>query len=141
MTSLYHFGNARSDEQRAEMQRLENNEICMFCPEHLADNPAHQTLLRTEHWTVTPNRFPYQGTVLHLLLVPDAHVTDLMDLSDVARHEFWSVLRWVREHYELRYYGLGIRNGDPKHIGGTIRHLHMHVVVGRGEPVRMKFSS
>jgi ATP adenylyltransferase len=92
---------------------------------------------------VTGNRFPYRGTGTHLLLVPDEHVSDLVDLTPEAQRDFWAALAWVREHHGLAYYGLGVRNGDPRFTGGTIRHLHVHVVVGdpEAEPVRMKLSS
>ena len=65
--SLYCFENVRTPEQRAEMARLDAAGICLFCPEHLASHPQQRILLSTEHWSVTPNEFPYQGTSLHLL--------------------------------------------------------------------------
>lgn len=140
--SLYYLGNARTDEQRAEMVRLEAAGECLFCPEHLPASPDHPVLIRTGHWTVTGNRYPYQGTEIHLMLIPDEHVTDLVDLSAEAQSDFWTALARVRERYALTYYGLGARNGDPRFTGGTIRHLHVHVIVGDPElgPVRMKLS-
>src|SRR2546423_658195 len=143
---LYYLNNYRTEEQRAEMLRLEAAGICLFCPEHLGQDPNHIPVLRSGHWTVTPNRYPYKGTRRHLMLIPDEHVTDLVDLSPTAQQDFWSVLGWLRDEYKMTYYGLGARNGDARFTGGTIRHLHVHVVVGdvddpRHEPVRMKLSS
>jgi diadenosine tetraphosphate (Ap4A) HIT family hydrolase len=158
--SLYYFGNCRTEEQRAEMERLDAAGICLFCPEVLRAHEKQQVLWETAHWMVTPNEFPYAGTRLHLLLIPKEHVTDLLDLSPAARADFWEVLGAVRERYGLSNYGLGSRNGDSRYTGGTIRHLHVHVLVGTGDedtreqaeadegaapaaftPVRMKFSS
>jgi ATP adenylyltransferase len=144
--ALYYLGNYRTEDQRAEMVRLEAAGICLFCPGHLAEDPEHPLLLRTAHWTVTRNRYPYRGTREHLLLVPDEHVTDLADLSSEAQQDFWTVLGWVRDHHTTGHYGIGIRNGDCRFTGGTIRHVHVHVLVGDvedpdHEPVRMKFSS
>jgi diadenosine tetraphosphate (Ap4A) HIT family hydrolase len=143
---LYHLDNARTAEQLADMRRLAAAGICVFCPEHLAADPDQRLLYRSAHWTVTPNEFPYGGTRLHLLLVPDEHVGDLVDLSPAAQADFWAALAWVRTHHGLRHYGLGARNGDPRYTGGTIEHLHVHLIVGdvadpehRG--VRMKLSS
>ena len=143
---LYHLGNYRNAEQHAEMVRLEQAGICLFCPRHLGEDPAHRSVARTAHWTATPNRYPYRGTRHHLLLIPDEHVTDLADLSAEAREDFWAILRLVRDRYAITHYGLGVRNGDLRFTGGTIEHLHVHVVVGDvddpdHEPVRMKFSS
>jgi diadenosine tetraphosphate (Ap4A) HIT family hydrolase len=144
--SLYYFGNHRSAEQLAEMVRLEADGTCLFCPEHLAEDAEHKSVLETAHWTVTPNRYPYKGTRLHLLLIPHEHVTDMVDLSAEAREDFWLALGRVRDHYAFTYYGLGVRNGDCRFTGGTVHHLHVHLVVGdvddpNHEPVRMKLSS
>jgi len=138
--SLYYLGNARTDEQLAEMRRLEADGICLFCPGRLKSEVLH----RTQEWTVTPNDFPYRGTRLHLLLVPDEHVTDLVDLSAEAQRDFWSVLAWVRDHHGLTYYGLAARNGRCEFTGGTIRHVHVHVVQSdpdAEQPVRVKLGS
>jgi ATP adenylyltransferase len=144
--SFYYLGNARTDEQRADMLALEASGACVFCPEQLAADENQPILHRTPLWTVTPNEFPYPGTKLHLLLVPDEHVTDLLDLSPAAQADFWAVLGWVRDRYGLAYYGLGARNGDPRFSGGTIYHVHVHVIVGDvddpdHQPVRLKLSS
>ena len=144
--TLYYLGNFRTEEQRAEMQRLEAAGICIFCPGQLPESPEQPVVLRTAHWTVRPNRYPYKGTQEHLLLIPNEHVTDLVELSPEAQQDFWQALAQVREKYALTYYGLGARNGDFRFTGGTIEHLHIHIVVGDvdnpdHEPVRIKLSS
>jgi ATP adenylyltransferase len=141
--SLYCLGNSRSEEQSAYMRRLEADGVCLFCPEQLDADPDQVVLHRTEHWTVTPNRFPYADTDLHLMLVPQEHVIDLLDLGPPAQQDFWAALRWVRDTHGLAYYGLGARNGDCRYTGGTIAHVHVHVIVGdpAAGPVRFKVSS
>lgn len=144
--SLYYLGNSRTDAQRRDMLDLESRGVCLFCPEHLAADPEQRIVLTTEHWVATPNEFPYAGTRLHLLLVPKAHVVDLLDLDDAARADFWTALEAVRRDHGLFYYGLGARNGDCRFTGGTIAHVHVHVVVGdvddpHHQPVRFKLSS
>jgi ATP adenylyltransferase len=52
----------------------------------------------------------------------------------------------VREHHGLTHYGLGGRNGDCRYTGGTIYHVHVHVIVGdvtnpEHQPVRLRLSS
>jgi dihydrofolate reductase/diadenosine tetraphosphate (Ap4A) HIT family hydrolase len=124
--SYYYLENSRGEAQSDDMRRLEAEGRCLFCPGQEALAEIH----RTPQWTIGPNRFPYRGAKLHLLLVPDEHVTDMADLSAAAQADFWSALAWVREHYSLTYYGIAVRNGDPRFTGGTIRHLHVHLVVG-----------
>jgi diadenosine tetraphosphate (Ap4A) HIT family hydrolase len=143
--SYYCFENYRTAEQLADMRELEAAGICLFCPDGLRRHQRQQVLFATGHWTVTPNEFPYPGTALHLLLVPTEHAADLLDLSPEAREDFWTALAMVRDRHGLGHYGLGVRNGDCRFTGATIRHVHAHLLVGEtaGDPppVRMRFSS
>jgi ATP adenylyltransferase len=142
--SLYYPPNYRTREQLAQMHELEAAGVCIFCPEHL---PEYRPLLhRTENWTVVPNKYPYRGTRLHFLLIPDEHVDDLVDLSARSHADFWTAMRWVRDEHGLGYYGLAARNGDCAFTGGTIRHVHLHVLQGDVDDpehvaVRVKLSS
>ncbi|MGI8667907.1 MAG: HIT family protein [Jatrophihabitans sp.] len=142
--TLYHFEHARSEQQLQDMQQLQEAGICIFCPQHLRQEAGQRVLWESEHWILTPNKFPYSSARLHLLLVPHAHVTDVLDLPPAAQQDFWSALGHVRTYYELAYYGIGIRNGDPAHTGGTIAHVHVHVLVAdpaADRSLRMRFSS
>lgn len=143
---LYCTENHRTEEQLAEMRRLEAAGICLFCPAALREHARQRVTFETAHWAVTPNAFPYTGTSLHLLVVPHQHVNDMLDLDADALADFWAVLRQVRERYGLDHYGLGVRNGNCSFTGATIAHVHAHVLVGDAAgtpevPVRMRFSS
>jgi ATP adenylyltransferase len=143
---LYCADNYRTEEQLAEMRRLEAAGICLFCPQSLREHARQRVVIETRHWAVTPNAYPYAGTRLHLLVVPVHHVNDLLDLNDEALADFWTAMRQVRERYELDHYGLGVRNGNCSFTGATIAHVHAHVLVGDAEaepevPVRMRLSS
>ena len=144
--SLYCTDNHRTDEQLQEMRRLEAAGICLFCPATLREHARQQVIFETRHWAVTPNEFPYPGTRLHLLVVPHQHAGDMLDLDNEALGDFWTALRQVRERFGLDHYGLGVRNGNCSFTGGTIAHVHAHVLVGDPSldpevPVRMRFSS
>lgn len=143
---LYYTRNHRAAEQLDEMRRLERERICLFCPPYLEREPEQRVVHRTSWWSVTPNRYPYSGTRIHLLLVPAPHVADMLDLPREALEEFWPVLSWVRDNYSLEYYGIGARCGPCEFTGGTIQHVHVHVIVGdvtnpAHQPVRLKLSS
>jgi ATP adenylyltransferase len=145
MTGLYQLGNFRHPEQLADMQALDRDGTCIFCPEHLTADPSHPVLHESRHWLVTNNKYPYANTRLHLLLVPRAHVEDLLDLEPAARDEYWTVLEWIKKSYGLTFYSIGSRNGDSRYTGSSIAHVHVHVVVGdvddpAHEAVRFKMS-
>lgn len=142
--SLYYPGNYRTSAQLDEMRRLEADGVCIFCPEHMAT--GRRVLHRIPLWTIRPNEFPYAGTRLHLLMVPDEHVTDLLDLSPAAQAGLWEALRWIRDRYNLTFYSLAARNGDCEFTGATVRHVHVHLLQGDVEdpnhqPVRTRLSS
>ncbi|MGI5155423.1 HIT family protein [Microbispora sp. CA-102843] len=141
--AFYCPANSRDAGQRAEMDRLERVGVCLFCQEHL---PPERVLWRTAWWSVTENAYPYTGARLHFLLIPTVHAAELLDLPGAARDDLWTVLQWVRDSYELDFYGLGLRSGNCAYTGGTIEHLHLHVLVGdvgdpQHEPVQLKLSS
>jgi ATP adenylyltransferase len=144
--TLYYLGNGRTPDQIDTMRRLEAAGICIFCPAQVDDPAQPQLVLAAEHWVVRRNSYPYAGTQLHLLVMPRQHVTDILDLPDEVLAEFWEVGRAIRKRYQLDYYGLGIRCGDCVYTGGTIAHVHVHLVVGdvddpEHSPVRLKLSS
>jgi ATP adenylyltransferase len=147
-TSLYCFDNYRNARQLDDMRALEADGVCIFCPDGLALHRKDRILWRTAQWNIMRNEFPYAGSKLHVLLAPASHVEDVLDLDDAARADFWVALSGVRSRYGLSYYGLGIRNGDCRFTGATIRHVHAHVLVGSehlqtgaDEPIRMRFSA
>lgn len=144
--SLYYLPNARYEDQAEQMRRLEASGVCIFCPPHV-DDPSDEGVVRaSEHWVIRHNAFPYKGSRLHLLAVPLRHVTDLLDLPDDELAGFWDAVRWARAKYGLTYYGLGARCGDFSRTGGTIAHVHVHLLVGDSDnpdhtPVRLRLSS
>jgi diadenosine tetraphosphate (Ap4A) HIT family hydrolase len=140
--SFYCVGNARYADQAERMRELEAAGVCLFCPGN--DDP--DVVLQERDWVVRRNAYPYRNTRLHLLVVPRRHVADLLDLTDAELAGFWSVGRILRERYDLAFYGLGARCGDCRYTGGTIAHVHVHLVVGDVDdpehaPVRLKLSS
>ena len=145
---LYYLGNSRSPEQTADMVELEAEAVCIFCPPHIQKRKT--VVYESDQWVVTTNDFPYRHgkdgppASLHLLISPKQHVEDLLELPAGVQDSLWDVLLWIRASYKLTHYGLGSRNGDVRFTGATIRHVHLHVVVGdpeAAEPIRLKLTS
>lgn len=120
---LYCLDNARSAAQHDRMAALDEAGICLLCPD--GTPPLHNTA----HWQVRANDFPYSDSHRHLLLAPHAHVTSPLDLDEEQRADMWTALDWARTEYDFRDYELRARCGDPARTGGTVAHLHMHVIV------------
>lgn len=142
----YNFDSARTSKQIAKMRHLKDSNICAFCPKYFTqfhDNPIEY---ETKHWIVSKNDYPYKDTKLHLLLVAKKHVRSVAGLSRVAQVDFLEVITYLEKKFNLTSYAIGMRNGDIRFNGGSVEHLHAHLVVGdvdsaNHEPIRFKMSS
>jgi ATP adenylyltransferase len=144
--SLYHLPAARTDSQRNYMRELEQDQICVFCPEHFIAYHSAPIEMEFEYWYVTRNDFPYRGAALHLLIVSRQHVTELSELPDEAGSELLKVIREIKKVHICSSEAIVIRSGDMRFNGGSVAHLHIHFVVGDvdnpdHEPIRFKVSS
>lgn len=145
MSNLYHLPAARSEEQKQNMIDLESRGVCIFCPEHIAED-TEPVEIETSHWMVKKNKFPYKSTRVHMLVIPKQHVHTMTELDEAAQIDFYNALKQCEERYSMTSYGLVARSGDMAHNAGSIAHLHIHLVVGDTEnpdhePVRVKISS
>ena len=141
----YNHKAARSDAQLKKMQELSEEGICAFCPENI-DRAEGKVLFFTDHWMVKENGFPYEHTKLHLLLVPKVHAATVSALPKDSQAEFLSVVAQCEKLYKLDSYALGMRSGDMRRNGGSVEHIHAHLIVGdtddpKHEPVRFKMSN
>jgi ATP adenylyltransferase len=137
---LYHLDAARSDEQRAFMERLEADGICIFCPDH----QRMPVEFSGDHWYVARNDYPYAGTVAHYLIVPHRHVTSFDELPDAAGAELWAIKRRLKEQLDPLAVATVERSGDMRFNGGSVAHLHTHFVALDAEPeatVRFRVSA
>lgn len=142
----YNLRTSRSAKQTGQMSDLAARGICAFCPEHIHTEQREPIELQTHHWTVKKNDYPYEQTKLHLLLIPKEHVATLSELTHDALLDLPETIVKVEKQWKLKHYAVGIRSGDMHHTGGSVEHLHAHIVVGDTdapdhEPVRFKMSS
>ncbi len=144
--SHYHHTAARSEEQLRKMRDLEARGVCMFCPEHIHREAKGTVEFESDNWIVKKNDFPYANSKLHLLIIPKFHVSLIERLPKAAREELLDVITKCSKRHKLKSYAIAMRVGDMRYNGGSIEHLHAHLVVGdvddpAHEPVRFKMSS
>ncbi len=142
----YNLQAGRTPEQLEQMKRLQESGICAFCPEYLATEHREPIEIRTNYWVVTKNDYPYKRTKLHLLLIPLKHVKTLSELNSEALHDLTDTIVMIEKKWGLKSYAVISRSGDMRYNGGSVEHLHTHIVVGDvddpdPEPVRFKVSS
>lgn len=133
MSEMKH-DNARDPIQIERMKDLRARGLCFFCDKNYLAVGATPLLHESQWWYVKKNDFPYAGTNEHLLIVSKAHVTILTGLSQAAWVDLQVMLRWVESSYKLPGFGLFVRQGNLHYTGGTIDHLHIHVISGGPKP-------
>ncbi len=106
----------------------------MFCPEHVGERHGQPVELWGEHWYVTRNEYPYQGTLAHYLIVARRHVTGFEELPDEAGAELWAIKRTLRERLEPVSIATVERSGNMLFNGGSVAHLHIHLVALEPSP-------
>lgn len=124
---------ARFDGQARVLEEIAREGICPFCPENL---PRYfsKVLWRGQFWVVVENNWPYVGSKLHLLLILVRHLTRLAGLSRTEWEELLYFLQIIEEEERLESGALGLRFGDPNLNGGTVNHLHLHLIVADPKP-------
>ncbi len=130
--ALYHLEAARSDDQRAYMEDLEERGICVFCPE----SRRAEVDFETDNFYVTHNAWPYKGTREHWLIVPKAHVRAFDELPDESGAELWAIKRRLKERAAAAATATVERSGDMRYNGGSVAHLHIHFVVLEPSPAK-----
>jgi len=141
---LYNFEAAREPAQLERMRRLEAEGICIFCPEHV-DAFQREPIEHTgEHWYVTRNDYPYEGADAHYLIVARRHVTSFQELPDEAGAELWAIRRMLAQRLGAVAFATVERSGDMRFNGGSVAHLHVHLVALSPDPpatVRFRVSA
>ena len=144
MSRLYNLDAARSAEQRGYMEELEAADVCVFCPEHVAEHHREPVEHSGRHWYVTKNDYPYEGAAAHYLVVSNAHVTSFDELPDDAGAELWAIKRMLKAQLEPVALATVERSGDMLYNGGSVAHLHVHLVALEQRPtatVRFRVST
>lgn len=123
--------NARHEEQRRVMEGIIERGECPFDEENLAKTHSQPILRRGEHWTVTPNQWPYAFTRLHLLAISRYHAESLSDLQEGSLDELQNHFQWAEAEYQVAAGGLivAMRFGDVQQTGATVNHIHAHLIV------------
>lgn len=125
--------NARTEDYRKVLKKIEKGDHCPFCKENFLQHHKKPILFTTEHWVVTENSWPYTGAEKHYLLITARHIITLTDLTN---SEWQNLLKCIKRLEDISGFKRGtliIRYGDPEYSGGTVDHLHPHLVVAKSK--------
>lgn len=118
-------------ENRAGYKELLQKElaahICPLCPDGL--KMGKNDIIRSQDgWNLILNEFAYEHTRIHLLIIPEAHVTTLDQLSVLDWKAVQQLTAWAIEHFQIKGGALTIRFGDAHYSGASVHHLHFHLI-------------
>lgn len=105
-------------------QKTTDKTVCVFC-DVKKDEPRF--IEATSHFLVIRNAFPYslwdnQGVSDHLMITPKMHTSNLGDISDAEKIEFFNLL----EKYEAKGYNFFARSPHSKMK--SVPHQHTHLI-------------
>jgi dihydrofolate reductase len=126
--SFVNLDNARLDEQRDIMKMIQEEGFCPFCPENISRTQLKPIIKEGKYWHLRENRWPYQNTRVHLLAIHNKHIEKLSEISPEAAKELFELAKWIESKYQIEGGGIGIRFGDIRQNGGTVLHLHAHIM-------------
>lgn len=130
------MGNARFEKQRERMRKILESGECPFCPSKLSLWHKMPILKETVYWMLTENEWPYPFTKLHLLLISKSHQENLRDMLPAQFLELRELLVSCEKIYGITSGVFACRFGDPKGNGGSVRHLHLHLIVPENDTKR-----
>lgn len=127
-------GNARSKDQADELKRIAESKFCPFCSEeYMTTNHPHPIEISTPLWYATKNRWQYDNSGFHYVIIMRRHVANIDEVSP----EEWSALKTVVSDLEKKHHLKGatlfMRHGDTRYTGGSVTHLHAQLVSGSGD--------
>lgn len=131
---------ARGD-YAAALAQIEAGGACPFCPEHLAEYHPKPILFANEHWLVTENAWPYDGTRHQFVLIYRRHVEAAEELPPGAWEALGEAHRRLVADYRLDGGTLLLRSGQTDLTGASVAHLHAQLICGgrrrtESEPIR-----
>ncbi|TRZ54060.1 MAG: HIT domain-containing protein [Dehalococcoidia bacterium] len=126
--SFVNLENARVEEQREVMKMIQEQGFCPFCPENISKSQLEPVIKQGQYWHIRENHWPYKNTRVHLIVIHNTHIEKLSEISPEAAKELFELAKWTEDKYQISGGGIGLRFGDFRLNGGTVLHLHVHIV-------------
>lgn len=120
--------NARNEKQFSVMKKIKDEGFCPFCRGNLDKSELEPTLKIGKYWSLRKNRWPYENTRVHLLIIHNKHAEKLGDISSEAWAELLGLIQWAEKKFKLKSGAFGMRFGNPLRNGATVDHLHCHII-------------
>ena len=115
------------------ISKIREDGVCPFCPQYLKKYHKRPIIKTSQHWILTENMYPYQGTTHHLLFIHKKHIEHIAELSPAAWQELSRLAAWVTKKRAIKGGALVMRFGNTAYTGASVSHLHAGIIAGPGE--------
>lgn len=130
-TSFVLTEHARSDWQKEVMEKIKADGVCPFCGENFLKYHTKPIIEETEHWIITENFEPYEGSRFHYLFVyKAAHINTPGEMTPESQIELFKIIDRLTKDNQIVGGSILMRFGDGEVNGSSVEHLHAHLVVG-----------
>ena len=103
--------------------------FCDYIAEDASQDAANLILYRGQQAYIILNRYPYNSG--HLMVLPNQHVSTLLDLDDACQIEMMRLTSYgtyiLEESYHPQGFNVGVNIGAAAGAG-MAAHLHVHIV-------------
>lgn len=125
--------NAGSPEYAKTLRRINAEGRCPFCPGELQKTHDKPLIFITEHWTVTENKFSHPKAAFRFLIIlRQRHVENFVETTREERADLLEAYERLIKESRLPGSTLVWRQGDTSRTGGSVKHLHAQIIVGKG---------
>lgn len=123
--------NARTEEQKKLMAKIEADGVCPFCYEHFTKYHPNPIIKENDSWLLTTNMSPYEGTTHHFFFVYKTdHKVYPHEMTSQEHADLFALVSWVIQKYQIKGGSFFMRFGEAGWNGSSVEHLHAHLIVG-----------
>lgn len=117
--------NSREQEQLDIMMRDEYAGKDPLDPKYIENDIAFET----DFWSVSWNKFPYEGAKKQFLIVIRQPIYDMVDLSPEMWLDLQNVLARLKSDFGVIGGAFCMRYGDPALSGASLKRIHAHAIL------------
>ncbi|MBI1838737.1 MAG: hypothetical protein HYR95_00315 [Candidatus Colwellbacteria bacterium] len=110
------------------IDRIKDDGVCPFCPEHLGRYHKKPIVTDGRYWILTDNMYPYKGAKHHILLIHKRHIEAIVDVLPEAWSELLELVRVEAKKRSIAGGTFYLRFGDTSYTGASVTHLHANLI-------------
>ncbi|MDD2913314.1 MAG: HIT domain-containing protein [Candidatus Pacebacteria bacterium] len=119
--------NARKGEYKKVIEEIVSTGKCPFCKENFKYHKK-PIFKKKNNWFLTDNSWPYKNSKHHFLLIGEEHKENLFELTKKDLQSIFFLINFAVKKWKIKGGGLIVRFGDTKFTGGSVSHIHFHLL-------------